>query len=87
MIDSVKSALNKPLNFKEKDFKKLKISPKSNINKNKFIEMVSQQKFYIFNGDIFQVVISQSFQPKFNQPPFELYRSLRGLNPSPFLFI
>ncbi len=86
LIDSVKSALNKPLNFKEKDFKKLKISPKSNINKNKFIEMVESAKEHIFNGDIFQVVISQRFSAKFNQPPFELYRSLRGLNPSPFLF-
>ena len=43
-------------------------------------------KEHIFNGDIFQVVLSQRFKAKFNLPPFELYRSLRSLNPSPFLF-
>ena len=48
--------------------------------------MVNKAKKHIYKGDIFQVVLSQRFKAKFNLPPFELYRSLRSLNPSPFLF-
>ena len=48
--------------------------------------MVKKAKNYIFEGDIFQVVLSQRFKTQFLPSPFELYRSLRSLNPSPFLF-
>jgi anthranilate synthase component 1 len=48
--------------------------------------MVEKAKEYIFAGDIFQVVPSQRFQIPFKLPPFSLYRALRRLNPSPFLF-
>ena len=41
---------------------------------------------YIRAGDIFQVVISQRLQAPFSPPPFELYRTLRVVNPSPFMF-
>ena len=43
-------------------------------------------KEYIAAGDIFQVVPSQRFRRPFKLPPFQLYRALRRLNPSPFLF-
>jgi anthranilate synthase component 1 len=48
--------------------------------------MVDKAKEYILAGDIFQVVLSQRFSLPFTLPPFALYRSLRRLNPSPFLF-
>jgi anthranilate synthase component 1 len=48
--------------------------------------MVERAKEYIFAGDVFQVVPSQRFQVPFKLPPFSLYRALRRLNPSPFLF-
>jgi anthranilate synthase component 1 len=48
--------------------------------------MVAKAKEYILAGDIFQVVLSQRFSLPFKLPPFALYRSLRRLNPSPFLF-
>jgi len=48
--------------------------------------MVRKAKEYIKSGDIFQVVLSQRFTIPFNLPSFALYRSLRRLNPSPFLF-
>jgi anthranilate synthase component 1 len=48
--------------------------------------MVERAKEYILAGDIFQVVLSQRFQLPFTLPPFSLYRALRRLNPSPFLF-
>ncbi|NML04758.1 anthranilate synthase component I [Sphingomonas sp. G-3-2-10] len=49
-------------------------------------EMVAAAKDYIAAGDIFQVVLAQRFTSPFTLPPFELYRSLRRINPSPFLY-
>ncbi len=60
--------------------------PTSNTGRDGYHAMVEKAKEYIFSGDIFQVVPSQRFQLPFKQPPFSLYRALRRLNPSPFLF-
>ena len=60
--------------------------PQSNVTKEAYHAMVERAKEYIFAGDIFQVVPSQRFSLPFDLPPFALYRSLRRLNPSPFLF-
>ncbi len=49
-------------------------------------EMVAAAKEYISAGDIFQVVLAQRFTTPFTLPPFELYRALRRINPSPFLY-
>ncbi|WP_343227917.1 anthranilate synthase component I [Stakelama flava] len=49
-------------------------------------EMVAAAKDYIAAGDIFQVVLAQRFTAPFPLPPFELYRALRRINPSPFLY-
>ncbi len=51
-----------------------------------YLDMVERAKAYIRAGDVFQVVPSQRFRLPFSLPPFSLYRSLRRLNPSPFLF-
>ncbi|MEM7690404.1 MAG: anthranilate synthase component I [Pseudomonadota bacterium] len=48
--------------------------------------MVARAKDYIVAGDIFQVVLAQRFTCPFALPPFELYRALRRVNPSPFLY-
>ena len=60
--------------------------PSSNMSREAFHEMVRQGKEYIYAGDVFQVVLSQRFALPFKLPPFSLYRALRRLNPSPFLF-
>lgn len=60
--------------------------PRSNMPVETFKAMVDRAKEYILAGDIFQVVLSQRFEVPFTLPPFALYRSLRRLNPSPFLF-
>jgi anthranilate synthase component I len=49
-------------------------------------EMVARAKEYIAAGDIFQVVLAQRFTAPFPLPPFDLYRALRRINPSPFLY-
>jgi anthranilate synthase component 1 len=60
--------------------------PTSNVGRESYYAMVERAREYIFAGDIFQVVPSQRFQVPFKLPPFSLYRALRRLNPSPFLF-
>jgi anthranilate synthase component 1 len=60
--------------------------PVANVTRERYHAMVEQAKEYILAGDIFQVVPSQRFTLPFDLPPFALYRSLRRLNPSPFLF-
>jgi anthranilate synthase component 1 len=52
----------------------------------RYAEMVARAKDYIFAGDIFQVVLAQRFSIDFPLPPFDLYRALRRINPSPFLY-
>jgi anthranilate synthase component I len=52
----------------------------------RYAAMVTRAKDYIVAGDIFQVVLAQRFSAPFALPAFELYRSLRRINPSPFLY-
>jgi anthranilate synthase component 1 len=58
----------------------------SNMSEKEFHGMVDRAVDYINAGEIFQVVLAQRFAVDFDLPPFALYRSLRRLNPSPFLF-
>ncbi|MCZ6720381.1 MAG: anthranilate synthase component I [Proteobacteria bacterium] len=60
--------------------------PASNTSREAYHRMVKAAKEYIAAGEIFQVVASQRFHVPFRLPPFALYRALRRLNPSPFLF-
>jgi anthranilate synthase component 1 len=57
----------------------------SNTSPAEYQAMVARAKDYIGAGDIFQVVLSQRFEAPFPLPPFTLYRSLRRINPAPFL--
>ena len=86
LINKIKESLKNPIKKNIKKFFIKKVIPKSNMSKNHFLDIVNRAKKHIYQGDIFQVVLSQRFKAKFTLPPFELYRSLRSLNPSPFLF-
>ena len=57
----------------------------SNTSEAEYLGMVERAKEYIRAGDIFQVVLSQRFETRFELPPFSLYRALRRVNPAPFL--
>ncbi len=59
---------------------------RSNFSRPGFEQAVEEAKRYIYEGDIFQVVLSQRFQMNFSGDHFNLYRSLRQVNPSPYLF-
>src|SRR5215472_8345297 len=58
----------------------------SNFRPSEYSDIVRKAKKYIRAGDIFQVVLSQRFSVKAQAEPFEVYRQLRALNPSPYLF-
>ncbi len=58
----------------------------SNLNKSEFGNIVKQAKKYIFNGDIFQVVISQRLRFPVKNNPFAVYKILRKTNPSPYMY-
>jgi anthranilate synthase component 1 len=60
--------------------------PHANMTRAQCMAMVEQAKEYIRAGEIFQVVPSMRLRVPFRLPPFALYRALRRLNPSPFLF-
>ncbi len=68
---------------------KLNITPSeihSNMPQEKYETMVCAAKEHIAAGDIFQVVLSQRFTRETNVEPFDVYRAVRRLNPSPYMF-
>ncbi|NUQ85184.1 MAG: anthranilate synthase component I [Anaerolineales bacterium] len=59
---------------------------RSNMTQGRFEDMVRDAKEFIAAGDIFQVVLSQRFTRETNVEPFDVYRAVRRLNPSPYMF-
>ena len=58
----------------------------SNITDEEFIKLVEKGKNHCFRGDVFQLVLSRRFSQAFNGDEFNVYRTLRSINPSPYLF-
>ncbi|MEM6812349.1 MAG: anthranilate synthase component I [Pseudomonadota bacterium] len=89
LIDQIERQLSEPLNKllinRKSEFKDAPLQ-KSNMSRQQFHDKVNKAVEDIHAGEIFQAVISQRFSMDFDLPPFTLYRSLRRLNPSPFLF-
>ena len=87
-LSAVVDALDRPLDKSAADTHSgpLDVAPRSNTPPDEFRRMVLAAKEYIAAGDIFQVVLSQRFEAPFALPPFALYRALRRVNPSPYLF-
>jgi len=86
-LDAVMQALELPLPIEDRsDPSAIHFDPPvSNTTPEEFEAMVARAKEYIRAGDIFQVVLSQRFEAAFPLPAFALYRSLRRVNPAPFL--
>ena len=61
--------------------------PPGNFTKRAFEAMVDESKEFIRAGDIFQIVLSQRFSREFAKTPLDLYRALRTVNPSPYMFL
>jgi len=86
-IDQAIKKLNKdiPLNLFNLTKNDKNIKFKSNYTEKEYYNIIEKAKTYIKKGDIFQVVPSQRFTSEYNLNALALYRSLRRLNPSPFL--
>ena len=63
-----------------------KVQWRSNMTPQSYEKMVLKAKEYISGGDIFQVVLSQRFGAKIHAEPFDIYRALRVINPSPYMY-
>jgi len=91
-IEDIVKKLRKPVkhykNNTNKQIGKGKEAPqlKSNFKPKDYKEAVKKTKEYIKSGDIIQAVIAQRWKTKLDVDPFDLYRSLRVLNPSPYMF-
>lgn len=72
-------------NFPEYKFS-LNGEEKSNFTDQQFIELVENMKKHVFRGDVFQIVPSRAFSTSFLGDEFNVYRALRSINPSPYLF-
>ena len=71
----------------DKAFGKFEIAEISeNLNKEKFSELVNKAKEYLYDGDIFQVVLSRKFSFKSQGDLLKVYKILRQINPSPYMY-
>jgi anthranilate synthase component I len=86
-IDTAAARLAQPLEPPQRIAGALElVNPEPVLAPGKYREMVTKAKQYIAAGDIFQVVLAQRFTVPFPLPAFDLYRALRRINPSPFLY-
>ncbi|WP_395648327.1 anthranilate synthase component I [Terricaulis sp.] len=87
-LEKMLRVLDRPLSKRAAPQKPTEAMPAqvSNTTPEQYRSLVAHCKDYCRSGDIFQVVPSQRFTAPMKAPPFALYRSLRRLNPSPFLF-
>jgi len=90
-IDGLEKKLKKKLSLKKEEYeiptqprRKLKVS--SNLSQKEFEQMVEKSKQRIRAGDIIQVVLSQRFETECKVEPFNVYRALRTINPSPYMY-
>ena len=60
--------------------------PEANIDKKTFYDAVDKAKHHIYEGDIFQIVLSIAFSGSYDLDPFDVYRAMRLINPSPYMF-
>jgi anthranilate synthase component 1 len=90
-IAEVEEMINKPIPLERQQTKVKKrddifAEVQSNYKKEDFLTGVLKAKKYIFEGDIYQMVLSQRFGLKSEKQPFNIYRTLRYINPSPYMY-
>ncbi len=85
-LQELRAGLRKPAGLPPHEPRPVLEPARSNIAEPKFYEAVARCKRYIEEGDIFQVQISQRIAQPFPYSPVNLYRSLRSINPSPYMF-
>ena len=87
-LDKIQSLINKSIEIPDDNFNNPTgdLEFKSNFSKADYLQSVEVVKSYIKDGDVMQVVLAQDFSSDFLGDPFVLYRAIRKLNPSPYLY-
>jgi anthranilate synthase component I len=85
-IDRIEALLRAPLEVPPSNKVEGDVVVRSNFEKKDFLDAVDKAKEYIAAGDIFQVVLAQRFEVDLPTSPFEIYRALRIVNPSPYMY-
>ena len=84
-IDEILSIINNPT-YQTQSFSYDSTGETSSCTDEEFKEYVRKGKAHCKRGDVFQIVLSRQFQQKYKGDDFNLYRALRSINPSPYLF-
>jgi len=84
-IDDLKEIINKPI--EPRDNFKLTGNIQDKINKELFNQKIERIKKNIYNGDVFQLVLSERFKSEYEGDLLNVYRALRIINPSPYMYI
>ncbi|MBX3320644.1 MAG: anthranilate synthase component I [Nitrospira sp.] len=85
-IEAMIDRLRRPLKRQKPKRRRSPLRFTANMSKADFEKMVSRAQEYIKAGDIFQCVLSQRWETNLQAPPFQLYRALRVVNPSPYMY-
>lgn len=85
-IEAMIDRIRRPLKRVKPKRRRSPIRFTSNMSKVDYEKMVSRAQEYIKAGDIFQCVLSQRWETSLQAPPFQLYRALRVVNPSPYMY-
>lgn len=86
-IDDIVQALRQPTPTTPAAEFPMKEELRSNMSRERYEDIVREAKEYIAAGDAFQIVLSQRFTRRTSAPPLAIYRALRMLNPSPYMFL
>lgn len=86
LVDRLRATVFNPHSSRANFVPKTSLSIASNFDRESFEGIVERAQKYIAAGDIIQVVLSQRFQVQSNASPFNIYRALRSINPSPYMF-
>jgi anthranilate synthase component I len=85
-IRSTRARLERPLPPARRSPRAAPLRVQSNFPRARFLDAVRRAKNYIRAGDVFQVVLSQRFAARTSADPLDIYRALRVVNPSPYLY-
>ena len=85
-IQRIEALLRAPLEMPPVTRNETDVTVRSNFEKSAYLAAVDKAKEYIAAGDIFQVVLAQRFEVDLPTAPFEVYRALRIVNPSPYMY-
>ena len=88
-VDEIVHELQQPLESRALEFRKdaAEVHVTSNMTPERYADMIGKAKEYICAGDIIQVVLAQRFQAKIRASALDVYRALRSINPSPYMFL